>query len=893
MRPARGIPLLLRAVATSPVVSLVVVVLAAGIAFAGAAVPALLDDARTATVRAAVDALPRGLIDPVATLQGAASTAASDDPWAPVAERTAAIHRGLPEPLRSVLGDPQTVVVLDGQTTTPVDETPVPSNRVEVAVDPGFADRIRVTEGRMPQPTDISTAPDPVVEVVMSAEASDVLQWPVGQQRALGFAGKSMTADLVGVYNAVDPDDAAWSHRPTGLHPSADQSGIADPVHLATAYVAPQLLGQIEAWADESTTTVWMPLRVDRITGAAAAEVAAQLRGFSATPQPFPVRLGSTYEPGLTFRSAAPPALADGAARGDAMAAVSTLAALGPLAVAVVAVAMAGRMLASRRVGSVRIARSRGASLTLLAGLLGLEGLLLGAVGAAAGTVVASALVGWPGATSALVPVLVVSTAAIAVPTAALSAAARTARSDLGIADVSTRRRRLLIEAAVVVIAVAVIVVATTSGPGGGLTPVVVAVSPAVFALACVVVLRLIPPVLTAVEALLKRGRGVMSLVGPAKARRGRTVPLAAVLAALVCVATALFAGIATATITAGIDASARSQTGADLRVSAPAIDADQIERVRTIDGVDAVAPVYADASLPAHSKGSWLTVTVLGIDPDELAAVQHGVTDALPLPAQLSDTGGGVSAVGSTSLADALRDDTLVIHGIDIDVVDITPKAAFAPAGRWIAVSRQNAQRLLGPAPTIGTLLIDVAASADADRVAASVTAVLGEGAEAVIPSHLAAQIAADPAVGAVRTALVASLAVVTLLLVLATAMTLLRGAPARGRMLGLMAAMGYPRGRELPLVAWEVAPPLLLALPVGIAAGFALPPLLLPAVELGRFVGGGAAPPLSVPGWLAPAVAGGFVLIAAVAVAIAAAVAARMTAMIALRRIDEEIET
>ena len=905
MSARRGVGLAVRAASTSPVVSLVVVVLAAVIAFVGAAVPALLDDARTATVQKQLSTLPRTALDPTATLQGAASpdSTVGGDPWSLAEDAMAGIHRDLPLPLRTALGEPGVAVVLDGQASVPTPRVPAPSNRVEVALDPGFAARIRVVEGRMPRPTEIATEAHPVVEVVLSREASAALAWPIGQKRVLDFTDLPMTVLLVGVYDAVDHADPAWVQRPTGLHPSADQSG-GEPVHLATAYASADMLGAIDVWAGVSSTTVWMPLLDDRVTGAQAAELAAQLRGFSASPQQFSVRGPGMYEQGLTFRSSAPATLQAGAARGDAMAAVATLAAVGPLAVAVVAVAMAGRMLASRRVGTVRAARARGASLRLLIVLLGAEGLVLGAVGAAAGAVLAATLVGWAGAASALVPVVVALTPAIAMPAAALSAAARTARRDLGVADRPTRRRRIVVEAALVAIAAAVVGVSLNRPVGMGLTPVLLAVPPAVFAIACVVVLRLIPPVLTAVEALAVRGRGVMALVGPARARRGRTLPIATVLAALVCVATALFAGVAIATIGSGIAQSARAQTGADLRVSGPALDDDQVSAMRAVEGVDAAAVVRGGASLPAHAKGRWATVTVFGVDPAELAAVQHGVAGALPLPAELgagdgsgADEGSGadggpVPAVVSEALADMLDGGTITVRGVEVQAAAHAASVAFAPTGRWLVVGSDDLTRLLGPAPNVDTVLIDVADGADAQRVAASLRSLLGDDAQVIDPAEIAARTAADPAMQAVRASLVAALAIVTLLLVLAVTMTLLRGAPTRGRMLGLLAAMGYPRGRELPLVTWEVAPPLLLALPVGIAAGFALPPLLLPAVDLAGFTGGSAAPITTPPGlaWLTVVA---YLLIAAIAVAVAAAVAARMTAMIALRRIDEEIET
>ncbi|MEQ6896480.1 FtsX-like permease family protein [Microbacterium sp. KR10-403] len=934
MTGRRGLSLALRSAATSPAVSLIVVVLTAVIAFVGAAVPALLDDARTATVQKQLSALPRAALDPTATLKGAASpdSTVGGDPWSLADDTVAGIHRDLPLPLRTVLGDPGVVVVLDGQASVPTPHVPAPSNRVEVALDPGLEGRIRIVRGRMPRTTEIATAAHPVVEVVLSREASQALDWPLDQKRVLDFTDLPMTVRLVGLYDAVDPEDPAWVQRPTGLHPSADQGG-GEPVHLATAYASADMLGAIDVWAGASSTTVWMPLLDHRVTGAQAAELAAQLRGFSASPQAFSVRGPGMFEQGLTFRSSAPQVLQAGAARGDAMAAVATLAAVGPLGVAVVAVAMAGRMLASRRVGTVRAARARGASLRLLTVLLGAEGLVLGALGAAAGAVLAAIVIGWAGAASALVPVIVALTPVIAVPSAALNAAARTARRDLGVADRPTRRRRLIVEAAIVAIAVAVIAVSLNRPVGMGLTPVLLAVPLAVFAIACVVVLRLMPPTLTGVEALVARGRGVMALVGPARARRGRTLPIATVLAALVCVATALFAGVAIATIGSGITQSARAQTGADLRVSGSALDDDQVSAMRQVTGVDAAAAVTGGASLPAHAKGRWVTVTVFGVDPGELAAVQRGVVGALPLPAELgagagagsgagsasgaggsgagagsgaggsgagagsgADGGAGdgpVPAVVSDALADMLDGGTLTVHGVEVQAAAHTARVAFAPEGRWLVVSRDDLTRLLGPAPGIDTVLIDVADGADVQQVAASLRSLLGDDAQVIDPADIAAQTTADPAMQAVRVSLVAALAVVTLLLVLAVTMTLLRGAPVRGRMLGLLGAMGYPRGRELPLVAWEVAPPLLLALPIGVAAGFALPPLLLPAVDLARFVGGSATVPITAPPWLAWLTVGGYLLIAVIAVTVAAAVAARMTAMIALRRIDEEIET
>ncbi|GAA3751302.1 hypothetical protein GCM10022240_00630 [Microbacterium kribbense] len=897
-RGAGGIWVALRAAVTAPVVSTVVVVLVALVAFAGAALPALLQDARTATVQQALTALRSDALDPATEVRGAPDSGGGSNAaglgdlsttWGGAATALRAIHDRLPQPLRGVLGDPQVQVTFDGAAAIVPGGVPSPSNRVELTLDPGFASRLRIVAGALPQRS--VDAPVHLVQIVLSDEAAKALDWPVGQRRTIKYPSQPMDVELSGIYQARDTADPAWQHQRTGVHPDIEQIGLGSPIHLARAYAAPQLLPDIDPWLTDARTNAWMPLQADRVDGAHAADLAAQLRGFAATPLAFGMRVGSWYAPQLSFRSAAPQLLDAGAARGDAMAAIVTLALIGPLTVAIAAVAMTGRMLASRRITTVRLARARGASTALLSALLAGEGLALGGIGAAAGAIIAAAMAGWAGAPALVVPVLAALAPAAAVPLMAQLSARRTARIDLGIADAPTRRRRLFIEAGVVLAAGAVLVAAVTQSPPDPTGPVLLAAPVAVFAICCVVVLRLVAPTIGLLERLLQRGRGVMAVLGPARARRGRTLPIISVLASLVCVATALLAGVSAATVAGGIQSSALGQTGAELRLTAPQIGADAVAAVRDLAGVQTVAPVYADVQLPARATAKWLTVTILAVDPGELAAVQHGVPDALALPAGFG-TGAAdeVQAVASDVVAEAVGEGDLQIHGIAVHLVASAPSPPFAATARWIVVDRADAARLVGPATTVHTLLVALDPDAEPAAVAARATAVLGTGAAAVIPAQVAAHISADPALQTVRLALWAALAAVIVLLVMTAAMTLLRGAPERGRVLGLLTAMGYPRGRILPLVGWEVGPPLLLALPVGIVAGFVLPPLLLSAVDLTRFVGGTAQPEIIVAGWLPWAVVAGFLVVAALAVATAAAVAARVTAAGALRCVDEQ---
>ncbi|WP_029144971.1 FtsX-like permease family protein [Microbacterium luticocti] len=879
----------LRAACTAPFASVLVVLLVTVVAFAGAALPALLDDARTATVQRTLHSARTDTLDATAHIRGTptAGPGTGVAVWDPMRAQLRGIHDRMPQPLRTVTAAGAGFVTLDGQTAMPLDGSARPANRITILLDPDVGARIRIVAGHLPEPDAVDPPVDQIVQVALSREAADTLAWPLGERRRLDFPSHPMTVELVGVYEARRPAESAWTHQRTGLHPDIEQVGTGDVVHLASAYAAPGLLDRLDPWLDATATTVFFPLRADRVAGTQAAVLAAQLRGFAARPQAFSGTFGPDNS-ALTFLSSAPALLDAGAARGDAMTAIVTLAAIGPLTVAIAAVAMTGWMLAARRVPTVRAARARGAAIGLLAALLAGEGLALAAVGAAVGAASAAAIVGWAGASALVVPVAAVIAAAVACPLAALPAAARRARTDLGVADRPTRIRRLAIEGGVLVAGVAVLLAAAL-GSQTTVAPVRLAASAAVFAIACVVVLRLVPLLLGAVEAPLARGRGVVALVGPARARRGRTLPVIPVLAALVCVATALFALVASATVASGVEATARARTGADLRVSATQIPDAAIARVRALDGVHAVAPIYADVQLPARGTAQWLTVTVYAVDPHELAAVQHDVPGAVVPPATAPDD--AIPAVAAASVVDAAGSGPLVVHGVDVQLTAADSQPAYVDGARWVLVDRTYADRLVGPAPTVHTLLVDLGPEASVATVAAAVRQAVGGDAQTRTPQAEAAQIAADPALQTVRGALAGALAVAAVLFVLTISMTLLRGAPERGRMLGLLSTMGYPRRRELPLVLWEVGPALALSLVVGLGAGLALPPLLLGGVDLTRFVGGRSQPPVVLEGWMPVAVAAGFAAVAAVAVTAAAVVASRSSAAAALRRVDEEV--
>ncbi|WP_308492623.1 FtsX-like permease family protein [Microbacterium terrisoli] len=897
-RRISGMRVALISAATAPGASIVVVLTVAVIALIGAIAPALVENAETATVRSHLATLRPDSIDPASTLRGPVfpgpspgdgtltDLGADAEKWGQPFAGAERILPKLPHPLRDVLGPPRVFVAIDGRPAVPAHGA-APANRVQIVLDPLFAGRVRFVEGAMPEP---NGPDDQVVQLALSRDAAEVLHWHVGEVRHMAGEATPTTVQLVGVYEVKHASDRDWTHQRTGLKPGLEISAMGDKVHLATAYAAPGMLSTLGPLGGAASTTVWFPLRVDRIDGPTAATVAAQLRGFAGENFDYSVNTELWFQGGLAFSTAAPAALEEGAASGAAMVAIVTLAAIGPLLVAIVAAAMTGRMRGIRRAGSVRLARARGGSVVLLSTLLAAEGLVLGAIGAGIGVVAAALTVGWAGPIAAVVPVIVALTPAVTIPVTAFAAARRSARADLGVASRPVRRRRLFVEASVVVAAVVVVVAMLGKGTGV-IDPIRATVPAALAAIGCVIVLRLVPWVLTAVEAALKGGRGVMAVLGPARARRGRTLPVAPALAAIVCVAGAMFAVVFGATVTAGLAASARDSVGADVQVTGTSLDAPAL---RAVPGVDAVAAVSADVQLPANGAKQWVTLTVYAVDTAEVARVQAGVPGALPLPHGLSDAGkDSVTAVASQAAVDSLGGAELAIHGVDVHIASTVPAAAFAPVARWIVIDRANAERILGAGTTTRTALVSLRPGADPAVVAASLRTAAGDGGRTLTPAQVIAERSADPALATVQRVLAASPAIAAVLLVFAVTMTLLRGSPSRGRMMGLLQAQGYPRGRELPLVAWEVGPPLLIALPVGLAVGVLLPMLLLPDIDLTRFVGGRAQPDLALAGWIPLAVSVVFVVIAAIGIALAALVASRVSAASALRRLAEEEDT
>ncbi|HCU78271.1 MAG TPA: hypothetical protein DGU37_07150, partial [Microbacterium sp.] len=120
-------------------------------------------------------------------------------------------------------------------------------------------------------------------------------------------------------------------------------------------------------------------------------------------------------------------------------------------------------------------------------------------------------------------------------------------------------------------------------------------------------------------------------LVGAARAVREPVAGTAAVLAMLVAVAIAVFSSVVLATVDRGAVVAAERMVGADIQISGPYVDADQLDTIRGVEGVAAVAGLLRGDYLPVTGPGGRVTAEVIATDPTALAAVQDGMVGAFP----------------------------------------------------------------------------------------------------------------------------------------------------------------------------------------------------------------------------------------------------------------------
>lgn len=873
----------LRMALTTPLLSAFLVLAIAALTLVGALVPPLIDQARTATVQHQIRDIPdigRPLTAAQPWIAGMQRGGpGKKDVWSEPLGALQAQRDRQPEPLRSALGVPRAVGDFGG--TELQGDRKTPRNLVRLVMDPGLEQRSRLVEGTYPRITD----PSQGVEIVLTDKAAADLDWKVGEARYR----QGLSVTLTGLVAPNGADDLDWEMLVGSRVPTVQYTPMGDIVLQTVGFMAPDEAGVLGDLLTQTSTFAWFPLDVSRVSAGDAGTVSTQLRLFMANP--VQVGSGGGFHDDLQFSSTVADALDRGVTRGSALVAIVSVAAVGPLAVAAVVLALAGRQLAQRRGRAAALARARGASLVQLCIVLGGEALLLGILGAAIGIAAGAALSpGGPDALTMLVTAVLVLVPTCVVPFTVVVDLRRAERRD-GAVQRQRPWPRLLGEAVVVMLAVAAAVVLQSRGEALRVDPVLLAMPVLIGSVGTVAVLRLLPLLLEALLRSARRRTGLIALLGPARALRDAALRTAPALAAVIGLAVAVFSVSFAATVSDGIGHTVRDANGADIAASAPYFEDAQIAAARKIPGVLAVATLDADEIGRGASAGVADRVRIYAVDRDAFARVQEGFDGALPLPASLSVTSGGsIPVVASEQLLTRFGDG-LTVNGHAVRVVAHTAqRTPFGNTEKWVIIDRANIDRIGVTSPLITQLFAAVSQGHDPRTVSKELAVRLGASATVTTTDQLIAQTASDPASSALRVALMVAAAIVAVLLAVAVLQTLMLGSAARGRLLALLRAVGYPRRRELPLVAWEVGPALVVALPVGVVAGLAMSWLVIGALDLRGFTGGETAPALSMPpGWLAVVVLG-FAAVTAVAVLLATAAAMRLRSAEAIRVADDE---
>lgn len=802
--------------------------------------------------------------------------------WQGLTDALTQLSEESPTPLRGALSAPDHVATTK-EFSLPVDpDADVRSPAVVLAGDPRIDERVTLVQGRWPAPptwdaatppvpggTPLEELPDLPVEILVADATAQRLGLVLGEPLRVGNLYTDLSLVLVGTYEVDDPEATYWRYLPAAREPNVVEDFDAGTSVLGVAYTATDgFFTTLTATQEPATTTLWFEVEPAALDGVPPALLGAQLRALTAADQP--LALGDAPPFASTrLGSDLPDRLDAVASENAAVATIVLLVAVGPLGVALTVLALLARLLLTRRRSALAMITARGASAWQLRRALALEGLVLGLTAAAIGWAIgwvavaatgpaspaasgdvagllAGGLRGWvPSLAVGLVPALVMATAPL--PTGL-----RSTRRDL-------RAGGLVRD--VVVLALAALTLAQVLGsPTGavaGTGDLLLVGAPLVLALAvAVVVVRLYPWLARAAHEVLRRGRSLPHFLGSARAVRESGASLASVLAVVVGVSVAVFSLTTLATLRTGLERTVWVTAGADLRVSGPTVDADQLAQIRDVDGVAAAAAVAtvtpAILQLPTESLRTQLYLTDTAAYADVLAQVPATVGAApvgtlggdddaadggAPVPVLTSPRLGGQGAPGARLVTS---------QNVEVDVRpsgDVLPGIADSSAA-WVLADAAALPELAESSPP-RLLLVRLAPGADAGAVTTAITDVIGA-AGVTDAGGARADVADTPVFQLLSVALSVSVALAALLGIGALTLVQATAAPARARMLHRLRLLGLGRRGERALAWWELLPWVSLGVLSGLGLGLALSRLLLRPLDLRAFTQGAGQPPL-----------------------------------------------
>ncbi|MFD9543845.1 FtsX-like permease family protein [Streptomyces sp. NPDC060022] len=763
-----------------------------------------------------------------------------------------ALVKGLPAPVRADLPRSSYGVHTSKPITAQEAWLPRPDAmpaKLHYAAPSALSEHSRLADGRWPVARGEVTGATREVEAAVTEETATELKMKVGSTISVPTqGGNPLTVRITGLVIPLQPKSGYWAVDPLYRAPSL----VADPGSRTPVFFWQGTLLLAPDTGPALLDTGGEPELYWRVapdpSGLTAADV-PRLRDAVASLENGPelLKLRALAGPNTTLTTDLDAILDAYTAMGDAIGPVVTVAAVGIGAVAAVVLLMTGGLIGARRHGELALLRSRGGSLRGIGGRLLAETAVSVLPAATLGLLLAVLVIGearwWPAAVGAAsVAVLV----CVALPLRTTLYHRRPllhgARED--VVNAKPSRRRTVAELTLLVLAIGAVAALRRRGTATGSdADLLVSSAPVLVGLiAALVLVRLYPLPLRLAARPVARLRGAVGFLSLARAGRtgaSGTLPL---LALLIALTTAAFGGSVLAGVADARDAAALRAVGADARISGENIGLttvpDSLVRsVRAMDGVEDVAAVRIEYSVPLAAdldvRGDTERATLLGVEPGSYARLARE-TGQPALPVGLLKAGRGqdeaLPAIASPEVAKLLGDEP---HTIRSEGGDITVRVA-AVRSRTSAVTDS------------GFLIVDSAALPTRQPTTLMVTGAAADGKELRAAAQGAGQftvrlrseerkafVDTPMQSGAERIygAAVASGAGYALLAVL---LSLLQTAPERRTLLARLRTMGLTTRQGRRLLASEAMPQALLAAFGGLLVGWTTIELLAPGVDL-----------------------------------------------------------
>ena len=806
--------------------------------------------------------------------------------WGAMDAGLSSIRSRTPEPLRDQLGRARytTYTGAIDLSQPPPGSGAIGEFKLVLATDPRLGESTRLVSGSWPAPATSDAKP---IGVALSVATARRMGWKVGEQRTpVSVPVSRIRILLTGTFDAGQGSEDFWTLNPSILLPKEQLTPNRDII-TGTAFVRPgdwSAASTVIGLGGDSYQRVYYPFDVHGVRVSEIDQLRAQLELFTNGPHSLGLPpAGPDTTSAIRLTSSSPETLAAVMAGVQSADAVLSVLAVGPCGAALALLFLGCRLLAARRRRAFVLLSSRGADGGLLRSAFALEGLLLSIPAAVVGVGCAFLLLPPDRAGPALV-LPVIAAALPAVVLAGSLSGGYSARPEL--AGVAASRARWIAEVVVLALAAAstVLLYRSDVGSAPGLDP-LVAGTPLLLCLGvCLLLIRVLPVPLSALNHLFGRRSGSVNFLGSARSLRDRSA-LAPVLALVLGVSMAVLAAVLLSTLRNGVTTASRAEVGADLQIESWGLVQADVNAVARIPGVERVATSSTLEAVQLRVNGIEQGVQVYLVDSAVLGRVQEGIDGAVPLPANLGTADGrGVPVVVSADL----RGSKLSADGSALRAVgSANSTSGLGRAATWVLADRKYQATF-----TIGdtfpeAVFVQLTPAANPSEVERRITVVLPD---AVIQDQAARSsvLLAAPVVGGLPVVMALALALMAVLCAAAVLMTTVANAPARRSLVAVLRILGLPARSVRRLVGWELGPVAVAAVLGGTVTGLALCVLVSQVIDLQPFTGGRRQPTVVVDLPLLAVLLGGFVLVVTVAIVVSGRVAARASLANTLRFSD-----